>query len=79
MTTRIHNIVKDGKDGAVIDVADIDVSKLDVAEYTVKDGEDLTEIAIRFGIALDVLRELNGLKANEELRPGMVIRLPKYD
>jgi hypothetical protein len=22
MTTRIHNIVKDGKDGAVIDVAD---------------------------------------------------------
>ena len=35
MTTRIHNIVKDGKDGAVIDVADIDVSKLDVAEYTV--------------------------------------------
>ena len=79
MTTRIHNIVKDGKDGAVIDVADIDVSKLDVAEYTIKDGEDLTEIAIRFGITLDVLRELNGLKANEELRPGMAIRLPKYD
>ena len=47
--------------------------------YTVKDGEDLTEIAIRFGIALDVLRELNGLKANEELRPGMAIRLPQYD
>ena len=60
-------------------VADIDVSKLDVAEYTIKDGEDLTEIAIRFGITLDVLRELNGLKANEELRPGMAIRLPKYD
>lgn len=33
MTTRIHNIAKDGKDGAVIDVADIDVSKLAVTEY----------------------------------------------
>ena len=27
-TKRIHNIVKDGKDGAVIDVDDIDVPKL---------------------------------------------------
>lgn len=79
MTTRIHNIVKDGKDGAVIDVADIDVPKLDVAEYTVKSDEDLIEVPIRFGIAPHVLRELNGLKINDELRSGMVIRLPKYD
>ena len=76
MTKRIHNIVKDGKDGAVIDVADIDVSKL---EYIVKDGEDLIDVCLRLGIAAGVLRELSGLKANEELRPGMVIKLPKYD
>ena len=79
MTTRIHNIVKDGKDGAVIDVADIDVSKLAVTEYIVKSGEDLIEVSIRFGIAPHVLREFNGLKINDELRSGMVIRLPKYD
>lgn len=79
MTKRMHEIVKAGKDGVVIDVDDIDVSKLAVAEYIVKDGEDLIEVSIRFGIPPVVLRELNGLKTNKELRPGMAIKLPIYN
>lgn len=79
ITKRIHEIVKAGKDGVVIDVDDIDVSKLAVTEYIVKSGEDLIEVSIRFGIAPHVLRELNGLTINDELRSGMVIKLPKYD
>ena len=75
MTKRIHEIVKDGKDGAVIDVADIDVLKLASTEYIVKDGEDMTDVSIRFGVAPEVIRKLNGLKTNEELQPGMAIKL----
>jgi hypothetical protein len=75
MTKRIHEIVKDGKDGAVIDVADIDVLKLASTEYIVKDGEDMTDVSIRFGVAPAVIRKLNGLKINEELQPGMAIKL----
>ena len=78
MTMRIHNIVKDGKDGAVIDVADIDVLKFAGEEYIVKDGEDMTGVCIKFGVAPAVIKDLNGLKTNDELRPGMAIKLPKY-
>lgn len=52
---------------------------LQLRSTIVKDGEDLTEICIRFGFAGSVIRELNGPKIGEGLRPGMVIKLPKYD
>ena len=46
--------------------------------YTVKEGEDLYAIAIRWGITPSELRTLNNLQPGAELKPGMVLRIPAH-
>ena len=44
--------------------------------YVVQEGEDMTTMAIRFGVAAGVIRELNNLPDDAQLKPGQVIKLP---
>ena len=44
--------------------------------HIVQEGEDLTSISIRFGVAAAEIRELNGLEEGQSLVPGNVIRIP---
>ncbi len=43
--------------------------------YTVKEGEDVFAVAIRWGISVNALKELNNLTTNE-LKAGQVLRIP---
>ena len=44
--------------------------------YVVQEGEDMTTMAIRFGVAAGVIRELNNLPDDAQLKPGQIIKLP---
>ena len=44
--------------------------------YTVQEGEDLTDISIRFGVAAAAVRELNNLGENDKLVAGQILKLP---
>jgi LysM repeat protein len=43
--------------------------------YTVKDGEDVYAVAIRWGVSPNEIKTLNNLKSIE-LKPGTVIKIP---
>lgn len=45
-------------------------------EYTVKDGEDITQISMDFEVAPAKIRELNGLGEADQLKAGQIIKLP---
>ena len=42
--------------------------------YTVRSGDTLFGISVKFGISVDAIMKLNGLRSNE-IRPGMKLRL----
>ena len=44
--------------------------------YVVKDGEDMTSVCIQFGVTAAVIRELNGLADDAQLKEGQLIKLP---
>jgi len=44
--------------------------------YVVQEGEDLTRLAIDFGVSTSVIRELNNLGENDTIKPGQVLKLP---
>ncbi len=44
--------------------------------YVVKEGEDMTSVAIHWGVSATEIRELNNLGYNDQLVPGQVIKLP---
>jgi len=44
--------------------------------YTVVDGDDLIGISIRENLSVAVIRELNNIPQDEDVKPGMVIKLP---
>ena len=44
--------------------------------YTVQEGEDLTDISIRFGVTAAAVRELNNLGENDKLVAGQILKLP---
>jgi LysM repeat protein len=44
--------------------------------YTVQDGEDITDVSIRWGVTASAIRELNNLGENDKLKAGQVLRLP---
>lgn len=46
--------------------------------YTVKEGEDLYAIAIRWGITPSELRTLNNLQPGAELKAGQVLKIPAH-
>ncbi len=45
-------------------------------EYVVKEGDDAVSIAINFGISPSALIEFNNLNLTEELKPGMIVKIP---
>ena len=68
---------------AVVDETkkDDDVKKDDSAApqtmpYVVQEGDDITGIAIRWGVSTAVIRALNNLGENDQLVPGQIIKLP---
>ena len=44
--------------------------------YTVQDGDDLTDVSIRFGVSAAAVRELNNLGENDKLVAGQILKLP---
>ena len=44
--------------------------------YAVQEGDDVTGVAIRWGVSSAQIRELNNLSENDKLVPGQVIKLP---
>jgi|GEM_PF-5508185 len=46
--------------------------------HTVKDGEDLYTVAVRFGVSPSDLKQLNNL-ASPDLTPGQVLKIPKVE
>ena len=58
---------------------DSDPSITRVAEYTVKEDEWATEIAERFGVSLELLREHNPRVNLNLIHPGDVLRIPIPD
>ena len=53
-------------------IADVD----ETATYTVRSGDNLTEIARRFGITLGDLVAMNGLRSRNRIHPGQKLRVP---
>lgn len=51
-------------------------SDKDVITYKVNENDDLSGLSITFDVSPARLRQLNGLGENEELTPGMVIKIP---
>ena len=45
-------------------------------DYTVKEGEDITSVVVKFGLDASVIRELNNMGEKDELTAGQVIKLP---
>ena len=45
-------------------------------DYTVQDGDDLFEIALREHLTVPELREINNLGPDDKVEPGMVIKIP---
>ena len=43
--------------------------------YTVKEGEDVYAVAIRWGVSPDELKALNNLTSSD-LQPGQVLKIP---
>ena len=44
--------------------------------YVVRDGEDLTGVALKWGVSPSAIRELNNLAEEDVIRAGQVLRLP---
>ncbi|WP_295405120.1 LysM peptidoglycan-binding domain-containing protein [uncultured Thiocystis sp.] len=55
------------------------VNLVDDKVHQVKNGETLTSIALRHGIARDNLADWNGLSPREPLLPGQTLRIPKQE
>ena len=44
--------------------------------YTVQEGDDLTDVSIRFGVSAAAVRELNNLGESDKLVAGQILKLP---
>ena len=51
-------------------------SNVKYANYTVVDGDDLIGISIRENLSVAEIRELNNIPPDQDVKPGMVIKLP---
>ena len=45
--------------------------------YRVRKGDDLVNVAARFGVSVPALVDLNGLARRPQLRPGQILSLPE--
>lgn len=72
--------VQDEPVAPVADAADAAAAAPVAAEsyktYVVQENDDITGISIEFGVSSGVIRELNGLADDEQLKPGTVLKLP---
>ena len=48
----------------------------DVITYVVQEGEDIAGVAVTFSVDSSVIRELNNLGPDEQLKPGQIIKIP---
>lgn len=71
-TAAADDAVKSNKQPAANDAAAKDADNT----YIVKEGDDITGVAIRWAVTAAAIRELNGLGENDQLVPGQVIKLP---
>ena len=46
------------------------------ATYTLRDGEDIIELSINWGVSPSEIREANGMSPEEEIKPGQTIKVP---
>ena len=44
--------------------------------YTVQEGDDLSDVTIRFGVTAAAIRELNNLGENDTISAGQVLKIP---
>ena len=44
--------------------------------YVVQEGDDMTSVSIRWGVAAAAIRELNNMADGDQLVPGQIIKLP---
>lgn len=74
--------VEEDLDIAIDDIASEDeiaienVPVPEVKTYVVKEGEDVTGVALMFGVMQSQIRDLNGMGPNDQLVPGQKIKLP---
>ena len=63
-------------DAEVKDAAPAAATSVKYTNYTVVDGDDLIGISIRENLSVAEIRELNNIPQDEDVKPGMVIKLP---
>lgn len=63
-------------DAEVKDAAPAAAVGVKYTNYTVADGDDLIGISIRENLSVAEIRELNNIPQDEDVKPGMVIKLP---
>lgn len=63
-------------DAEVKDAAPAAAAGVKYTNYTVADGDDLIGISIRENLSVAEIRELNNIPQDEDVKPGMVIKLP---
>lgn len=51
-------------------------SETDGADHIVKNGETLASVALRYGLDLRTLAEVNGMSSRDPLLPGQTLRIP---
>lgn len=56
--------------------ADADTPAAELQSYVVQEGDDVTGVALKYGLMQSQIRELNGLTAEDTLVPGQTIKLP---
>lgn len=64
-----------GVDGVDEEEAPVAAGDANLQTYTVKEGEDVYAVAIRWGVSPNEIKTLNNLKSIE-LKPGTVIKIP---
>lgn len=52
------------------------VAEEDCPVYVVQEGEDLTSIAVRWVVSPSLLREINNITDDSQVKPGMKLKLP---
>lgn len=54
----------------------VDASVETIFNYTVRSGDTLISIAVRFGTQVDVIQEVNGIGPNDFIQPNQTIQVP---
>ncbi len=61
---------------AATEPAPVEAAGEDFVTYIVQEGEDVTAISIAFGVDPAVIRELNNMGDQDQVKPNQVIKLP---